>query len=69
MKLHLTARSRRRREALAYGPRGGRQVGLLPHEALHLRQKLQKVTYSQKVEKWESDSDSDGSGDEQDLMV
>ena len=40
------------------------------HEALHLREKLQKVTYSQKVEKWESDSDSeDNSDDERDLRV
>ena len=28
------------------------------HEALHLREKLQKAGYKQKVEKWESDSDS-----------
>ena len=40
------------------------------HVALHLREKLQKVTYSQKVEKWESDSDSENDSDhEQDLMV
>ena len=39
------------------------------HEALHLREKLQKVTYQQRVEKWESDSDSDVSDDEKDLMV
>ena len=39
------------------------------HEALHLREKLQKVTYSQKVDKWESDSDSDATDDEEDLMV
>jgi hypothetical protein len=37
------------------------------HEALHLREKLQKVTYLQKVDKWESDSDSDESDDEEDL--
>ena len=52
--------------------RMGHEVGdklVYCHEALHLRQKLQKVTYSQKVEKWESGSDSDDSGDEQDLMV
>jgi hypothetical protein len=52
--------------------RMGHEVGdklVYCHEALHLRQKLQKVTYSQKVEKWESDSDSEDSGDEQDLMV
>ena len=40
------------------------------HVALHLREKLLKVTYSQKVEKWESDSDSEDDSDhEQDLMV
>jgi|TARA_B110001469_G_C9514638_1_gene256391 hypothetical protein len=37
------------------------------HEALHLREKLQKVSYQQKVDKWESDSDSDASDDESDL--
>ena len=44
------------------------------HEALHLREKLQKAGYKQKVEKWESDSDSESaSSDEEaieaDLMV
>jgi hypothetical protein len=41
------------------------------HEALHLREKLQKANYKGKVEKWESDSDSDdaGSEDEADLAV
>ena len=39
------------------------------HEALHLRKKLQKAGYSQEVEKWDSDSDSDEGGDsEADLM-
>ena len=39
------------------------------HEALHLRNKLQKAGYKAKVEKWDSDSESDDSGDEEELMV
>ena len=40
------------------------------HEALHLRNKLQKAGFKAKVEKWDSDSESDDdSGDEEDLMV
>ena len=39
------------------------------HEALHLKQKLQKASYTQHVEKWDSDSDSDESDDEEDLKV
>ncbi|KAL1523115.1 hypothetical protein AB1Y20_018072 [Prymnesium parvum] len=38
------------------------------HEALHLKLKLQKAGYTQSAAKWESDSDSDGSDDEADLM-
>ena len=34
------------------------------HEALHLQNKLQKAGYKQAAEKWESDSDSDESDDE-----
>ena len=33
-------------------------------EALHLKDKLQKAGFKAKVEKWESDSDSDESDDE-----
>ena len=39
------------------------------HEALHLQRKLQKAGYKAKVEKWDSDSDSDVSDDEADLTV
>ena len=38
------------------------------HEAFHLKQKLQKASYKQKSLKWDSDSDSDES-DEEDLKV
>ena len=38
------------------------------HETLHLQNKVQKASYKQKVEKWDSDSDSDESDDEKDLM-
>ena len=38
------------------------------HEALHLKEKLTKAGYKEKVEKWDSDSDSDSS-DEEDLPV
>jgi hypothetical protein len=38
------------------------------HEALHLRQKLQRTTYKPIVEAWVSDSDSESS-DEEDLMA
>ena len=34
------------------------------HEALHLKRKLQAAGYKQAVEKWDSDSDSDESDDE-----
>ena len=37
------------------------------HEALHLKDKLQTAGYKPKVEKWDSDSDSDET-DEEDLM-
>ena len=39
------------------------------HEALHLRDKVQDAGYKALVEKWDSDSDSDASNDEADLMV
>ena len=39
------------------------------HEALHMRAKLQDAGYTQHTDKWDSDSDSDESDDEQDLMV
>ena len=38
------------------------------HEALHLKAKLQKAGYHQAAEKWDSDSDSDES-DEDDLKM
>ena len=38
------------------------------HEAMHLKEKLTNAGYKQKVEKWDSDSDSDSS-DEEDLAV
>ena len=38
------------------------------HEALHLKAKLQNVGYKQAVEKWDTDSDSDSS-DEEDLKM
>ena len=34
------------------------------HEALHLKGKLQNAGYKQKTEKWDTDSDSDASDDE-----
>ena len=37
------------------------------HEAMHLKQKLQKAGYKAKVAKWDSDSDSDYD-DEDDLI-
>ena len=37
------------------------------HEAIHLKEKLQKAGYKAKVAKWDSDSDSDESDDEDDL--
>ena len=39
------------------------------HEVLHLRDKLQKVSYQQKLHKWENDSDSQASDDDKDLMA
>ena len=38
------------------------------HEALHLKDKLQKANYEQNLVKWDSDSDSDAS-EEEDLKV
>ena len=37
------------------------------HEALHLREKRLKSGYKETMVKWESDSDSDESSDEEDL--
>ena len=51
--------------------RMGHAVGdklLYCHESLHMQNKLQKAGYKQKVEKWDSDSDSDET-DEEDLKV
>ena len=53
--------------------RMGHQVGdklVYCHEALHLREKLQTTKYKPSVEKckWESDSDSGESTDEEDLI-
>ena len=39
------------------------------HEALHLKGKLQTAGYKQAVEKWDSDSDSDVSSDDDDLKM
>ena len=39
------------------------------HEALHLKNKLQKASYKQPAEKWMSDSDSDEGTDDEDLKV
>ena len=39
------------------------------HETLHLREKLQKASYEAKVEKWESDSDSDASSNDEEYAV
>ena len=38
------------------------------HEALHLREKLQKAGYKQKVEKWESDSDSESASSDEEAI-
>ena len=39
------------------------------HEALHLQDMAQDAGYKAPVEKWDSDSDSDESDDEEDLKV
>ena len=39
------------------------------HEALHLKQKLQKAAYKPKLAKWDSDSDSNDSGDDDKDLV
>ena len=38
------------------------------HEALHMKDKMQTAGYKAKVEKWDTDSDSDET-DEEDLKV
>ena len=43
--------------------------GTCMHEALALRLKLQKASYCEVAEKWDTDSDSDESDDEKDLKV
>ena len=51
-------------------PRGRRQARLLSRlEALHLKEKLQSAAYEQEAVKWDTDSDSDMSDDEEDLKV
>ena len=57
--------------ALVDEPRGGRHARLLPRGSaslLHLKDKMQSAGYSEKLEKWDSDSDSD-EADEEDLKV
>ena len=39
------------------------------HEALHLQDKLQKSGYKAKVAQWDTDSDSDDSGDDDKDLV
>ena len=39
------------------------------HEAMHVQQRMQGAGWSADVERWESDEDSDGSGDEGDCDV
>ena len=39
------------------------------HDALHLKEKLQNAGYKQETVKWDSDSDSDESDDEEDLKM
>ena len=39
------------------------------HESLHMQLKLQTAAYRQPGEKWDSDSDSDKSDDENDLKL
>ena len=39
------------------------------HEALHLRLKRQSASFRHDVERWESDTDSEGSQDEDDFTV
>ena len=39
------------------------------HEALHLRKKLQKASYKDKMEEWYSDSDSNASSDDEDYFA
>ncbi|KAL1495642.1 hypothetical protein AB1Y20_016509 [Prymnesium parvum] len=39
------------------------------HEAIHLKNKLQRASYTQLCEKWDTDSDSDSDVEEADLMA
>ena len=50
-------------------PRRRRQARFLPHEALQLKEKLQRAGYKQENVKWDTDSDTDDSDDEDDLKV
>ena len=45
------------------------QVHTYCHEAMHVQQRMQDAGWSADVERWESDEDSDGSGDEGDRDV
>ena len=62
-----TGQSRRRRAGKWVTP-SRRQARLLPRGAPHLKGKLQTAGYKQAVEKWDTDSDSDSS-DEEDLKM
>ena len=55
--------------ARANGSRRRADKRVYCHEALHLKGKLQTAGYKQAVEKWDSDSDSDASDDEEDLKA
>ena len=48
---------------------GHTKTNKLAHGPTLLRDKLQKVSYQQKVHKWENDSDSQASDDDKDLMA
>ena len=54
--------------ARANGSRRRADKRVYCHEALHLKGKLQTAGYKQAVEKWDTDSDSDSS-DEEDLKM
>ena len=57
---------RRRRDRRSQHARGDMLVYC--HEALYMQQKLQSASYRQQAAKWDSDSDSDET-DEEDLKV
>ena len=62
-----TARSRTRSAACGLSHAKSDKL-VYCHEALHLKDKLQKAGYKAKMVKWDSDSDSDEMYDEKDLM-